>query len=265
MGKRKIFSMKISIVTIAYNSGSTIKDTIESVLKQTYTDIEYIIVDGLSIDQTLPIIAEYHPKFNGRMHWVSEKDDGIYDAMNKGINLATGEIVGILNSDDFFTSDRVIEKIVAAFKVNTVDGIYGDICFVKPENLNKVIRYYSSAWFNPSLFRFGFMPSHPSFYVQRKMYEKYGLYRTDFSIASDYELLIRYIKINKLQTLYLNTCMVTMRTGGASTHNFKSNWILNKEIVRGCRENGIYTNMLILSLRYLIKMFEFIFPNRTKA
>ena len=258
-------SLKISIITVAHNSDSTIKDAIESVLHQTYPDIEYIIVDGLSTDQTVPIITEYHAKFDGRMRWVSEKDDGIYDAMNKGINLATGDIVGMLNSDDFFTSDCIIEKIASAFDKNNIDGIYGDICFVKPQNINKIIRYYSSAWFTPAMFRFGFMPSHPSFYIRREMYEKFGLYRTDFSIASDYELLIRYIKINKLKTRYLEYCMVTMRTGGASTRNFKSNWVLNQEIVKGCRENDIYTNMVILSFRYLIKIVEFIFPNRTKA
>ncbi|MBA7579773.1 PGL/p-HBAD biosynthesis glycosyltransferase [subsurface metagenome] len=254
--------MKISLITATYNSSSTIAGCIASVNNQTYPNIEHIIIDGRSNDNTIEIIKS-NPNRVSKI--ISEPDKGIYDAMNKGIKLATGDIIGILNSDDFFTSDEMIEKIVSVFKTKNIDGVYGDICFVNPENLNKVVRYYSSAWFNPSLFRFGFMPAHPSFYVLRKCYENLGLYKTNFKIASDYELLIRYLKVNKLKTQYLDFCVVTMRTGGSSTRNLKSNWILNKEIVRGCRGNGIYTNMIILSLKYFIKITGFLFPNRNKS
>ena len=253
--------MKISIITAAYNSANTIADCIASVHKQTYPNIEHIIVDGASKDNTLAII-------NSMPSWVtkiiSEPDNGIYDAMNKGIKLATGDVIGILNSDDFFTSDDTIEKIVSEFKNNGVDGVYGDICFVKPSDLKKVVRYYSAKWFKPSLFRFGFMPPHPSFYVRKECYQKLGLYKIDYKIAADYELLIRYLKVHQLKTRYLNFCVVTMRTGGDSTRNLKSNWILNKEIVRGCRENGIYTNMMILSAKYVFKITGVLFPNRGK-
>lgn len=253
--------MKVSIITVSYNRASTIANCISSVNSQTYPDIEHIVIDGNSKDTTIEIIQSTP---NRVVNLVSETDDGMYDAMNKGIQLATGEIVGILNSDDFFTSNDVIAKIVAAFENNEVDAVYGDTRFVRPDNLNKTVRYYSSAWFKPTLFRFGFMPAHPSFYVRRKYFEKLGFYKTNYKIAADYELLIRYLFVNKLKTHYLNFCVVTMRTGGKSTRNLKSNWILNKEIVRGCRENGIYTNMLILSFKYFIKISGFLFPKRSK-
>lgn len=253
--------MKISLVTVTYNSASTITECITSVNNQTYSKIEHIIVDGSSKDNTIEIINSIPNRVS---EIISEPDKGIYDAMNKGIRLATGDVIGILNSDDFFTSDDVVEKIVTAFKNKDINGVYGDICFVKPTDLTKVVRYYSAKWFNPSLFRFGFMPPHPSFYAHRECFEKFGLYKTDYKIAADYELLIRYLKVNQLKTHYLNFCVVTMRTGGDSTRNLKSNWILNMEIVRGCRENGIYTNMMILSLKYFVKVTGLLFPNRNK-
>ena len=156
--------MKISIITATYDSGRTLRDTIQSVLSQTYTDIEYILIDGGSRDSTLSIIKEYEPLFYGRLKWNSEPDQGIYDAMNKGIRMATGDVVGILNSDDFFTSVTVLEKVVQEFKKNAaLEAVFGDVHFVRPDNLQQCIRYYSSAIFRPTLFRFGFMPAHPSF------------------------------------------------------------------------------------------------------
>jgi len=253
--------MKVSLITATFNSSATISECITSVNNQTYSNIDHIIIDGASSDDTISIIKSLP---NRVKKMISEPDKGIYDAMNKGILLATGDVIGILNSDDFFTSDDVIEKIVTAFKTTNVDGVYGDICFVKPENLNKVVRYYSARLFTPSLFRFGFMPPHPSFYVRREKYQELGLYKIDYKIAADYELLIRFLKVHQLKTHYLNFCVVTMRTGGDSTRNLKSNWILNKEIVRGCRENGIYTNMIILSMKYFIKIMGVLFPNRKK-
>lgn len=245
--------MKISIITATYNSGLTLRDTIHSVLSQSYSNIEYIIVDGGSKDNTLEIINEYKDKIT---KVISEPDKGIYDAMNKGINIATGDVVGILNSDDFFTSSNVVENIVKAFESSDIDAVFGDIHFVKPDNLNKPVRHYSSSIFKPALFRFGFMPAHPSFYVKRACYEKYGLYDLNYRIASDYDLLIRFLYVNKITYKYLNMDFVTMRVGGASTENMKSRVILNKEIVKACRKYGIYTNLFILSLKYFYKIFE---------
>ena len=253
--------MKISIITATYNSAAHIAGCIASVNKQTYKNIEHIIVDGASKDNTLQIIKSIP---NRVTHLISEPDKGIYDAMNKGIKLATGDVIGILNSDDFFTADDVIERIVTELQSNSVEAVYGDVCFVKPTDLTKVVRYYSAALFNPGMFRFGFMPPHPSFFVRSNKYKELGLYKTDYKISADYELLIRFLKVNQLKILYLNFCVVTMRTGGDSTRNLKSNWTLNKEIVRACRENGIYTNMLVLSLKYLVKISGLLFPKRNK-
>lgn len=249
--------MKISIITATYNSSTTLRDTIQSVLSQTYTDIEYILIDGGSQDSTLSIIQEYEPLFQGQMKWISEPDKGIYDAMNKGIQMATGEIVGILNSDDFFTSSDVLEKVVREFEKNAIlDAVYGDVHFVCPDHLQKCVRYYSSAIFRPSLFRFGFMPAHPSFYVKRKCYEKYGLYALDYKIAADYDLLIRFLYVNRILYKYMKMDFVTMRTGGVSTQGFQNRLILNKEIVKACRKYGIYTNLWMLLFKYFYKVFE---------
>lgn len=245
--------MKVSIITATFNSSAHIADCVKSVNDQTYRDIEHIIIDGASKDNTLDIVDGI-PNRVGRI--ISEPDKGIYDAMNKGIQAATGDIIGILNSDDFFTSDDVIQTVVDSFKNNDIDASYGDVHFVSPDNLSKSVRYYSSSVFKPSLFRFGFMPAHPSFYMKKECYDKYGLYALDYKIASDYDLLIRILYKEKINYKYIKKDFVTMRTGGVSTENFNSRVTLNKEIVRACRKYGIYTNLFMLSLKYLYKIFE---------
>ena len=245
--------MKVSIITATFNSSAHIADCVKSVNDQTYHDIEHIIIDGASKDNTLDIVNGISNRV-GKI--ISEPDKGIYDAMNKGIQAATGDVIGILNSDDFFTSDDVIRTVVDTFKHNDIDALYGDVHFVSPENLSKSVRYYSSSVFKPSLFRFGFMPAHPSFYMKKECYDKYGLYALDYKIASDYDLLIRYLYKEKIKYKYIKKDFVTMRTGGVSTENFNSRVTLNKEIVRACRKYGIYTNMFMLSLKYLHKIFE---------
>ena len=162
----------------------------------------------------------------------------------------------ILNSDDFFTSDNIIETVADNFKKDNIDAFYGDIHFVNPDDLSKTVRYYSSAIFKPSLFRFGFMPAHPSFYMKKECYDKYGLYALDYKIASDYDLLIRYLYKERINYKYLKKDFVTMRTGGVSTENFNSRVTLNREIVRACKKYGIKTNMFLLSFKYLYKIFE---------
>ena len=254
--------MKISIITVAYNSGSFIQHTIESVLTQIYPNIEYIVIDGGSKDNTVDIIKEYQPKFNGRMHWISEKDMGMYDAMNKGIRMAAGDVVGIINSDDFYHRNDVIAEIAKAFEVDNVQATFADVRFVNPDNLNKTVRYYSSKNFSPNRFRFGFMPAHPTFFTYKKNFETFGYYQTDYKIAAVYELTIRFLYTHKLTYKYLHLDVMKMRTGGMSTASWRSNVILNKEIVRACKENGIYTNMFILSLKYFVKIFELIFTKQ---
>lgn len=249
--------MKISIITVSFNSSATIRDTIESVLNQSYNNIEYIIIDGLSNDDTVDIIKEYEPLFFGRMHWISEKDLGLYDAMNKGIKIATGDIVGIINSDDFYCYSNSIAEISKAFEDENIKVVFADVRFVNPNNLDKTVRYYSSKIFSPKLFRFGFMPAHPTFFTYKNYFDIIGYYKTDYKIAADFELLIRFLYTNRLKYRYLPFDMLKMRTGGASTASIKSNCILNKEIVRACNDNGIYTNLLILMFKYFVKVIEF--------
>ena len=251
--------IKVSIVTVAYNSVKTLTDTIKSVLGQTYDNIEYIIIDGASNDGTLDIIKEYEQMFGGRFRWISEKDNGIYDAMNKGIQMATGDVIGILNSDDFFTSDDVIQRMVSSFEDPQLDAIYGDIHFIRDVQPDKCVRYYSSKPFRPLWLRFGYMPAHPSFYCRKEVFRKAGLYKTDYKIGADYEMMVRLFMVYHIRAKYLPIDFVTMRTGGISTRDLNSRLQLIKDDVRGCRENGIYTNALMISLKYFYKLFEFKF------
>lgn len=239
--------MKVSIITVVYNNAQTIKDAIESVLSQTYKDIEYIIVDGASRDGTVEIIESYGDRIS---KFITESDNGLYDAMNKGIKLASGDIVGILNSDDFYIDEFVIEKVVKVFKEKKVDSLFADLVYVKPDNLEKTVRYYDSSKFHPEKFAYGWMPAHPTFFVKRAIYEKYGLFKTDYIIAADYELLVRFLYRYRVSYHYLQEVITKMRTGGVSTNGIKSNWILNKEIVRACAENGLKTNMLKVISKY---------------
>jgi len=249
---------KFSLITVSYNSSQTIAETIQSVLNQTYSEIEYIIVDGNSKDNTMDIVKSFEPKFNGRLRWVSEPDNGLYDAMNKGIKMATGDVVGIINSDDFYHKNNIISQVSEAFDDKKVQAIIGDVRFVKDSDLDKTVRYYSSKNFNPSRFRFGFMPAHPTFFTYKSNFEKYGYYKMDYQIAADYELLIRFLYKNKLFFKYLPLDFMKMRVGGVSTSSFNSNIVANKEIVRACRENGIYTNFPLLMLKYFLKVWELI-------
>jgi glycosyltransferase involved in cell wall biosynthesis len=249
--------MKISVITVTYQSGATVRDTIESVLKQEYQDYEYLVIDGGSKDNTIDIIREYEPKFGGRMRWVSEKDKGMYDGINKGIRMATGDVVGIINSDDFYHRMDIFGVISKSFEENPgVQAIYGDVRFVKPDNLEKTVRYYSSKHWRPWRFRFGFMPAHPTFFTYKENFEKYGYYQYDYHIAADYELLIRHLYTNKVSAKYVPVDFMKMRTGGRSTNGWKANVLLNKEIVRACKENGIWTCLPLLFLKYFVKVFE---------
>ena len=227
----------ISIITATFNSAKTLKDTIQSVLRQTNKDFEYLIIDGGSTDETIDIVKSYESEFSGRLKWVSEKDQGIYDAMNKGIKMASGDVVGILNSDDYFTSDDILQTVADAFKCQEIDAIYGDIHFIRDGNPQKCIRYYSSRMFRPFWLRFGFMPAHPSFYCKREVFEKAGLYSLDYKIGADYEMMVRLFKKYRIMSQYINKDFVTMRTGGASNNNVRSRITLINEDVKAIVKN----------------------------
>ena len=245
--------MKITIITVCYNSVSHIEDAINSVANQDYKEIEHIVIDGNSNDGTQEVLQKYSGKI---AHWISEPDNGIYDAMNKGIKIASGEVIGILNSDDFYFDNQVISKVVEAFTDQQIDAVFGDLIFVDPNNLDRIVRTYSSNRWHPEKFAKGYMPAHPTFFVKRKYYEKYGLFETDYKIAADYEMLIRLLYVHKLNYTYLPLKMVKMRKGGVSSNGIKSNITLNNEIIRACRKHGIKTNALKIYLKYFKKVFE---------
>lgn len=244
--------MKVSIITVTYNSEATLADTIRSVLRQSYKNIEYWIIDGDSKDGTVEVIKHFEPFFKGNLHWISEADNGLYDAMNKGIRRCTGDVIGILNSDDFFTSNNVIERMVKGFP-NDADAVYGDVHFVKANNVHKNIRYYSGRIFSPSLIRFGFTAPHPSFYIRKSVFQKYGCYDTNYRIAADFELIARLCYIEKIKTKYLHIDFVTMRIGGTSTRNLQARLNGAKEGYEACRKLKIKTNMFNIYCKYLIK------------
>jgi glycosyltransferase involved in cell wall biosynthesis len=247
--------IRVSIITVVKNNRSYIEDCIKSVITQQYPNYEYIIIDGGSTDGTIDIIKKYYDHIS---IFNSEPDSGIYDAMNKGIKLATGEIVGILNSDDIYNSNDVLTEVVREFTEKGVDAVFADLVYVDRNNTDKIVRYYKSANFTPNKFAYGWMPAHPTFFLKRKYYEKYGLFKTDYKIAADYELLVRLLGKNKLAYSYLQKVIIKMRSGGISTSSFKSNWILNMEIVRACRENGIQTNIFKVFSKYLVKFYQLI-------
>ena len=248
--------MKISIVTATFNSGATVRNTIESVLRQTYADFEHIIIDGGSTDDTLEIVRRYEPQYHGRLRWISERDRGIYDAMNKGIAMATGEVVGILNSDDFYTRPDVLEQVAGAMQDPSVDAVYGDIHYVDASNLHRTTRYYSSASFRRWKMRLGWMPAHPSFYCRRWVYERLGTFDISFKIGADFENLLRLIYVGRINTRYLPIDFVTMRSGGASTSGLRSHRQILADHLRAYRKNGVSSNVLLEGMRYAAKVGE---------
>ncbi len=238
--------MKVSIITVSYNSEKTIKDTIDSVLSQDYEDIEYIVIDGGSTDKTMEIVNQYK---NRICKVVSESDNGIYDAMNKGIALANGEVIGFLNSDDMYSSKSSVSQLMSSIRLDGVDAVYADLVFVDAEDTNKIIRYYDSSYFSPKKFRFGWMPAHPTFFAKKAAYKLVGNYSLDYQIAADYEMLVRMLYVFRLSYAYIKKPLVKMRKGGVSSSSLYSNWVLNCEIVNACRTNGISTNLILVLLK----------------
>jgi glycosyltransferase involved in cell wall biosynthesis len=242
--------MKISIITVVWNNKETIKDAIDSVLNQTHEDIEYIIIDGASSDGTVEVVKSYGDKIN---KFVSEPDKGLYNAMNKGISLANGDVIGILNSDDFYINDKVIGKVVKEFEDRGVDSVYADLVLVKSENIDKTIRYYDSSHFNPERFAYGWMPAHPTFFVRKEIYSKYGMFREDLRIGADFDILARFLYTHKISYSYIQEVLVKMRLGGIST-SFWSVWTNNVEQLRVCKDNGIKTNIFKILSKYPRKL-----------
>jgi len=245
--------MKVSIVTVTYNSESTIKRCIQSVFSQTYDNIEHIIIDGASNDKTISYIKSIPNKVK---IIISEPDHGIYDAMNKGIKLATGDIIGTLNSDDILANKYVIKKIVSAFNHDlNIDCIYGNLEFINVEN--KVIRKWASKVFKPGLFEKSWTPAHPTLYCRKEIFIKYGLYKIDYKIAADVEFMIRIFELHKINSYFINEILVIMSIGGVSTKGIKSTIIITKEIKRAFIENKLHFSLMKYLFFKLLKLKEY--------
>jgi len=249
--------LKISIITVAYNSSTTIETTLDSVQAQGYPDLEYIVVDGGSTDATLDVVRNY-PGLVTQL--ISEPDRGIYDAMNKGVQRATGEVVGILNSDDFYHHSRVLHEVAEAFSADPeLEVLMGDVDFVSDEDLQKPVRTYRATGFRPWMFRLGFMPPHPAIFIRKSAYERVGLYKLGYRIAADFDFLVRLLLIDRAKYRIAGTQWVRMRTGGASTAGWKSNLISTREMLRSLRENGVCSSMPMLLLRLPVKYIRQVF------
>jgi glycosyltransferase involved in cell wall biosynthesis len=246
--------MKISIITVTYNSARTIAETLQSVADQDCADIEHIVIDGASEDNTLEIVK----RFAHVSKVISEPDRGMYDALNKGLSLASGDYIGVLNSDDTLADDQVIQKLVTAITQEQKDMYYGDVRFVTAHQSTKTIRYYSSKRFHPGRFEWGFMPAHPSCYIKKEIFDQFGGFQIDYTIAADYELLTRFLYKHKITYHYIPMVFVNMLPGGVSNESWRSRLLLNQEIIRACAENGIRTNLAKLSLKYFQKVFEYL-------
>lgn len=246
--------MKVSIITTTYNSASTIEHTIQSVLNQSYTNIEYIIIDGLSTDGTLDILNRYRDRLYAI---VSEKDGGIYDALNKGIALATGDVIGILHSDDFYTGSDVIENVADTFNRDKCDGLYADLFYVDKDDTNKIKRKWHSGNYSDGAFLNGWMPPHPTFFVKKELYNKYGKFNLQFATAADYELMLRFIHKHKIKLSYLNKFIVKMRVGGKSNDTVKSRVTANLDDRKAWEVNGLKPRFYTLTLKPLRKIFQF--------
>jgi glycosyltransferase involved in cell wall biosynthesis len=247
--------VKVSIITAVRNAAQTIGGALESVQRQTWPDIEHIVVDGLSTDGTMDVVRR-HEAHLARV--VSERDTGIYDAFNKGLRLATGEVVAFLNADDVYASPGIIAEVAEVFERSQASAVFGDVEFVRPEEPGKVVRHYSSGQFDARRLRYGWMPAHPSLFLRRRLIEQFGGFDPSYRIAGDFELVARLFGREHIDFEYLPRVFVTMRTGGASAQNIRSTLIKNREILRACRQNGIATNRALLWTRFPAKLMEYL-------
>lgn len=245
--------MKITLVTPTFNSAATIRDTLESIQFQDYPNLEHIIIDGGSKDETLNIVSEY-PQVS---KVISEPDRGLYDAMNKGVCQASGDVVGILNSDDFYTHPRVISRVAAMLKKTGSDTLYADLEYVDPVDTNRVVRSWKAGVFHPANFHRGWMPPHPTFFVRRHLYEQFGLFDISLRFSADYELMLRFLLKNNVSTCYLPEVLVRMRAGGASNASLRNRLRANREDRRAWTMNGLRPRFYTLLMKPLSKIGQY--------
>lgn len=246
--------MKVSIVTVCYNSAETIENTLISVISQSYPNIEYIVIDGQSTDATLEIIGRYKSKL---AKVISEPDKGIYDAINKGIQLASGELVGVLNSDDFYVNSSVIEEVVNTLQQKNADCVYGDLQYVDRQNTDLVKRNWVSGKYEQGLFYKGWMPPHPTFFIKNECYKKYGYFNLKLKSAADYELMLRMLHVHQIKAAYLPKVLVKMRVGGKSNISLMNRIKANREDKLAWNINGIKPRFYTLLMKPLSKLGQF--------
>lgn len=246
--------MKVTIITVCFNSAATIRDALHSVASQSHADIEHIVIDGGSVDDTVAIVQSFGHRVAS---FVSEPDRGIYDAMNKGLHRATGDVIGFLNSDDVYENYDIVRSIAEEFRTPELDAVFADAIFVDRSKQRNVRRRYSSKRFSPDALAWGWMPAHPTLFMRREIYERYGDFRVDYRIAGDFELIARIFTGGLIRYRYLPQVLVRMSIGGASNSGLKSKFLLNREVLRACRENGIATNAAKIASKYLLKALEF--------
>jgi glycosyltransferase involved in cell wall biosynthesis len=261
-GKRKAVTVKVSIITAVRNAEATVADTLDSVVRQSYPDVEHVIADGLSTDTTLAI-ARRNVRRGGVV--TSQADRGIYDAFNKGFQASSGDVVAYLNADDFYSSPRVIETAVRVIEREDVDAVFADAVFVRPDNPTRVIRRYRSSVFCPGAVRWGIMPAHSTLFLKRRVLHEVGMFDTSYRISADFDFIARAFVKARVTYAYVPQVFTVMRTGGASSSGLVSTTTITREIVRACRQNGIYTNRVMVCARYLWKVFEFIAPGSRRA
>ncbi len=248
--------MKVSIITVVYNNERTIETAINSVLSQSYPNIEYVVVDGKSTDRTNEIIKKYSSKIG---QYVSEKDHGIYDAMNKGVKMATGDIIGILNSDDIYNDDKVIADVVAKFEEDgSIDMVYGDLVYVNPDDTNNIVRKWKSKPYSESFFETGNVPPHPTLFLKRGVYDECGLFNVNYKLAADYDFMLRAFKKFNNKAAYIPRLMVKMRLGGATNKSWQNIVNGNKEILASWKNNGLKTPLLLMPYRVFKRLIQFI-------
>ncbi len=248
--------MKISIITVVYNNEKTIQDAMQSVLGQTYKNIEYVIIDGSSKDNTVNLIKEYKDQLG---HFVSEKDNGLYDAMNKGIQACTGDVIGILNSDDLYQDSQVIAAVMEEFKNDKVlDIVYGDLVYVKSNDTNTIVRNWKSKEYYKRFFENANVPPHPALFVRSKVYKEAGLFDLQFKLAADYELMLRMFKKHNFKSKYINRLIIKMRLGGATNQSYTNIVNQNKEILKAWKVNGLQAPFYLMPLRIIKRLSQFI-------
>jgi glycosyltransferase involved in cell wall biosynthesis len=245
--------VKFTIITVCRNASATIARAVASVAGQSHPDVEHLIIDGASSDDTAAVAAAVL-RPGGAI--ISERDTGIYNAMNKGVARATGDVIAFLNADDHYADDKVLGRVAAAFSAQNADAVLGDVAFFAPERPEQMVRRYRSAAFRPSRLAWGLMPAHPGTFVRRALFEEVGGFREDYAIAADFEMAIRMFGPNHRRLAYLDSILVWMATGGVSTAGWRAAMTINREVLRACRENGLYSNHAMIATKYLHKLRE---------